>query len=367
MVLKELIKFSNKYGADEELVLAGGGNTSAKEGNILYVKASGFPLAGINEEGFVKMDRRKLDEMFTKDYPDDDAVREALVLKDLMAARLPGEERKRPSVETSLHGIFPQTFVLHLHPAIVNALTCAKRGKESAEELFGNDFIWIGSTKPGYLLAKACFSAMEDYSIKNGKTANVLIMQNHGIFIAANSPEELENRLKDILNKISTRIKRLPDMSQTKLPNDGPEQMKTAIRNVLGKSVYICRDSGAEALRLSANLSEAQPLLKPFTPDHIVYCKAYPLYLESVNDFEKQYNLYSEKNGYPPKIILLKGMGFFSLASTEKEAVLAKKLFNDAVKIAVYSESFGGPLHMEDDLIDFIVNWEVESYRQKQA
>lgn len=47
--------------------------------------------------------------------------------------------------------------------------------------------------------------------------------------------------------------------------------------------------------------------------------------------------------------------------------MLAKKLFNDAVKIAVYSESFGGPLHMEDDLIDFIVNWEVESYRQKQA
>jgi hypothetical protein len=33
------------------------------------------------------------------------------------------------------------------------------------------------------------------------------------------------------------------------------------------------------------------------------------------------------------------------------------------VKIAVYSESFGGPCFMPQAKIDFINNWEVERYR----
>ena len=33
-----------------------------------------------------------------------------------------------PSVETLLHAIFPQKYVLHLHPALVNGLTCSRVG-----------------------------------------------------------------------------------------------------------------------------------------------------------------------------------------------------------------------------------------------
>jgi hypothetical protein len=42
-------------------------------------------------------------------------------------------------------------------------------------------------------------------------------------------------------------------------------------------------------------------------------------------------------------------------------------LFNDALKIAVYAESFGGGKPMTDELTDFIVNWEAEAYRSKQV
>ena len=35
----------------------------------------------------------------------------------------------------------------------------------------------------------------------------------------------------------------------------------------------------------------------------------------------------------------------------------------DAIKIAVFSESFGGPLPMAEDQIFFILDWEVERYR----
>jgi rhamnose utilization protein RhaD (predicted bifunctional aldolase and dehydrogenase) len=37
----------------------------------------------------------------------------------------------------------------------------------------------------------------------------------------------------------------------------------------------------------------------------------------------------------------------------------------DALKVAVYTESFGGPLFMSDDQIRFINTWEVERYRSK--
>ena len=44
----------------------------------------------------------------------------------------------------------------------------------------------------------------------------------------------------------------------------------------------------------------------------------------------------------------------------------AALLFQDAVKIAVYSQAFGGYQHMSQELTDFIIHWEVESYRKSQ-
>ena len=116
MLIDELVEFSNYYGKNPDYVLAGGGNTSAKSGNIMYVKSSGTQLATIKAEQFVKIDLPMLFEIFKNDYPDDDKTREAAVLSDLMNSRCPGEESKRPSVETMLHALFKQTFVLHLHP-----------------------------------------------------------------------------------------------------------------------------------------------------------------------------------------------------------------------------------------------------------
>ena len=106
--LETLVNFSHKYGADRSLVLAGGGNTSYKTDDVLYIKGSGTSLADICECGFVKMSRTALSDIWSKKYADTSAEREAEVLADLMAARLPGEESKRPSVETLLHDLFPQ-------------------------------------------------------------------------------------------------------------------------------------------------------------------------------------------------------------------------------------------------------------------
>lgn len=277
--MKHLVEFSRKYGSDPELVLAGGGNTSMKENGVLYVKGSGCSLSTIHEENFVAMDLQKLLDICTKTYPSDDRTREALFLCDVSAAKLPGEENKRPSVEALLHALFPQRYVLHLHPALVNGLTCAVNGRETAARLFPKA-VWVDACRPGYTLAKLL-------SDRIGPDTDTVLLQNHGVFFASDTPEGLEFLLHHML-----------DTLQKQLPGLLPAEL------------------------------EAVDLSRPFTPDHIVYCGVGP-----------------------------------ELPDTEN----ARLLYRDAQKINWYAGAFGGPLPMSRELIDFILNWEAESYRKKQA
>ena len=73
---------SNRYGADSRYVLAGGGNTSYKEGDCLYIKGSGTSLATIKPEEFVVMRRAQVTEILSKTYPEGDQEREAAALAE---------------------------------------------------------------------------------------------------------------------------------------------------------------------------------------------------------------------------------------------------------------------------------------------
>ncbi|MEI6579485.1 MAG: class II aldolase, partial [Eubacteriales bacterium] len=269
-------------------------------------------------------------------------------------------------VETTLHSLFPQTFVLHLHPALVNGLTCGKDGEKITRELFGDDFIWIGLCRPGYILAMLCYQAIEKYKLSTGKTASTVILQNHGIFMAADTVEELDVILNKVMIALMGKLKRQPDLSPEKETSAQIEQMAGKIKNLYSDNSYLIYDGNAEAVRFAQSEKVAGPLLVPFTPDHIVYCKAFPLFVNGSEDLEYKFAEYKQKNGYAPKIVLAKSLGFFAVGQNEKDAKTAQMLFDDAIKVAIYSESFGGPLHMTEELVNFIVNWEVESYRQKQ-
>ena len=57
--IEQLLKISRFYGKNADFVLAGGGNTSIKSADILYIKPSGITLAAINKEEFRKIWRFK--------------------------------------------------------------------------------------------------------------------------------------------------------------------------------------------------------------------------------------------------------------------------------------------------------------------
>lgn len=366
MVLDTLTAFSNFYGKNGELVLAGGGNTSAKESNVLYIKGSGTSLASITPQDFVAMDRAKLAAMMEKTYPAEDAPREAAALADMMAAKLPGQAEKRPSVETLLHALFPMRYVLHLHPALVNGLTCGREGEARMRVLFPQA-VWVELCKPGYILAKLCKTRMDAYKAEHGKDADMLFLQNHGVFLAADSDARLGKMLDHVLHTLQENCTQQADFSPAIAQNAQICAFAHTLEKLYGGEAVCLFNGCREAVRLAESRESAEPVLEPFTPDHIVYCKAHPLYLENAADAAQAFAAYREKHGYAPKIVLIKGWGFFAVADTKKQAETAQLLFLDAIKIAVYSRAFGGALPMTAQMTDFIVNWEVEAYRAKAA
>ncbi len=373
--MEKLLEMSHRYGANPAYVLAGGGNTSVKDENNLYIKGSGTSLATITEEGFVKIDRAKLNEIWSKTYSTDVKERESQVLADLMGAVLDAD--KRPSVETFLHNLFPQKYVVHLHPALVNGLTCSQEGENAMKALFGADAVWIPETEPGFVLAKTVREAMVSFKAETGKDASLVFLQNHGIFAAADSAEGIDKIYTDVFAAISAKTGKEPDFSEIETDTAFAAEIAPMLRMTLwgdaaGSVVtFFNNKTVAEFIKDKASFAN---IAKPFSPDHIVYCKAKALFVEKAENAEAQYTLLSDKinafkaeNGYMPRIIVIAGIGVFAHGISKKTADTAKALFLDAVKIASYAAAFGGSRAMGDHFIDFIVNWEAESYRGNVA
>jgi rhamnose utilization protein RhaD (predicted bifunctional aldolase and dehydrogenase) len=371
MGLQELTAISHYYGSAGDYVIAGGGNTSFKDAGYLYIKGSGVALAAIDESGFVKMDRAKLKALWTNTYSDNSKDREAAILADMLAARCPGEENKRPSVEVHIHLLLPFAYVVHTHPALVNGLTCSQKGEEVIRELF--DAIWLPSTNPGYILFLAVKKALESYREKNARDAQIIFLQNHGVFVAADTIDEIKVIHTKIMDLIRRRVLREPDLS------GGPAGQDADIRDFGGKLCKLavqapgwtdCRFAflqNAEISKFIQNRAAFYPVSSVYTPDHIVYAGSDPLFIEKDIPVEEAWKKHVEKTGRQPKIVAVQGLGVFALGVSEKTARDAAELFLDSVKIAVYTESFGGPCFMEPDKIDFINNWEAEHYRSKLA
>ena len=89
--LKDLVEISNYYGKQKAYVIAGGGNTSYKDNKNLWVKGSGIRLDDITVDGFVQLDRNKLDVISKNNYSKDPLKREQEVKSDLINAILKTE------------------------------------------------------------------------------------------------------------------------------------------------------------------------------------------------------------------------------------------------------------------------------------
>lgn len=353
MSFARLIEHSRRYGSDPAFVLLGGGNTSVKEGNVLYVKASGYALGTIGEEGFVRMDLQKLSQIWEKTYSEDDDKREDEVLSDMMDCRLAGETA-RPSVEALLHALLPFKYVVHLHPAMVNGITCSRNGQETVHHLFPGQ-LWVDLVKPGFILAHVVKELMAEQKAKDGTVAQTIFLQNHGVFVGAETLEDISSIYDRVMQTIDTHLFRRPDFTALEMDQEKVAQIKAELKQLTSSEILAALN--VEFSNYLQNEEEFAAVSSSFTPDHIVYAGFMPLWVGKESSVGESFKAFEAHYGVKPKIVCVQDTAVFSIG--EKPL----PLFYDSVSISVYSESFGGPLFMTDEMIDFIRNWEVEKYR----
>jgi rhamnose utilization protein RhaD (predicted bifunctional aldolase and dehydrogenase)/NAD(P)-dependent dehydrogenase (short-subunit alcohol dehydrogenase family) len=369
--LEQLVEVSRRYGADSRFVIAGGGNTSYKDNERLWVKASGHALATIGEDGFAVLDRALLNKMGEKVYSTDAAEREEQVKNDLADACITKD--RRPSVETSLHNAMSARFIVHLHPTAVNGVMCSNNAEKACAKLFGADALYIPYTDPGYTLFKKVYDEICAFKAAKGHEPKVIMLQNHGVFVGADTVAEIDAIYADMLSKIEARVQPL-DMTPTEVC-DCAVEVVPAIRSILSrggrgdKIIRIVKNALVDKYIDSQKAFAA--VAAPFTPDGIVYCKSAYLYIDGADAAEKiagaeaAIEKYVSERGYTPKVLAIKGIGLLAVGDSAKAAGIVAEVFTDCMKVAHYAASFGGEHPMTKAQIDFIDNWEVENYRRK--
>ena len=171
--LAALKSVSARLGADPLRIQGPGGNTSVKEGARMWIKASGTELADAERrEIFVEVDLDRMRAAMDADLAEADQPA-------LFAA--PGA--LRPSIETSLHAVFPQRVVLHAHCVDTIALAIRADARAAVASRLGEGFGFAPYVKPGATLAR-------EVRKSGGVEAGVVILGNHGLLVAGESVED---------------------------------------------------------------------------------------------------------------------------------------------------------------------------------
>ena len=347
--LKTIVELSHEFGTTD-YVKGGGGNTSVKDETTLWVKPSGTTLGGLAEETFVRLKRDKVNELFKVETPLESAAREELV-KNLMAEAVENEAG-RPSVEAPLHNILNARFVVHTHPFLVNGLTCAKGGEVAAKQLFP-DALWVEYIDAGYTLSVELKGRIEQYTLEHGKGPAVILLKNHGIFVAADSAEEIRVLYVGVMDALKLEYEKAGITGTLKIADAEPtSQIEEQIQQVFGADAQHVVSCG----RFTC-------VPGPITPDHLVYARAFPFTDELTGEAAVNYKT---QNGFSPKVVV--GVDHvFGIGTTRNNAELALELAQDGAQVMQLTEAFGGIDYMTDRAREFIENWEVESYRQSVA
>lgn len=369
--IKQLIEISRKYGSNNRYVIAGGGNTSYKNDEKIWVKASGHALSTITEDGFAILDRKKLNVVSEKKYSVNATKREEEVKDDLAAACITKD--RRPSVETSMHNAIDYAFIVHLHPTVINGLMCSKNAEAETKKFFGDKAVYIPYIDPGYVLFKEVETRINDYKEKNGKHPSIVLLQNHGIFVGADTTKEIETIYKDVLGKIEKKaaVKRTVKNEEI---GDCIQDVIPAIRMMLSKKDGVKTlkiRNNSRIKKFASSKKEFDKVAAPFTPDVIVYCKSKYIYLSAKDNedllkkTQKEIEAYTKKNGYTPKVLIIEGIGLIAVGDNAAGCDVILDVYEDMMKVAEIAQSFGGEHPMTQKQIDFIDNWEVENYRRK--
>src|SRR4051794_16294243 len=231
-----LVRVSRALGADPNLVLHGGGNTSVKTVTTditghpvptIFVKASGHDLATIDQTGFAPLRLERLREILPPVVvPDDELMNELRCA--LLDAQAPD-----PSVETLVHALLPHPAVVHSHADALLTVANTPEGGRRLRQLFGPRVVVVEYAMPGPDLVAACAAGWAEHG---GPDVLGLAVLGHGLFTVGDTPDEAYRRHLDLVAEAADIVRRtassLPTDPVVALPEVDPVALATLRRRI---------------------------------------------------------------------------------------------------------------------------------------
>jgi rhamnose utilization protein RhaD (predicted bifunctional aldolase and dehydrogenase)/NAD(P)-dependent dehydrogenase (short-subunit alcohol dehydrogenase family) len=389
---------SRLIGADPELVIHGGGNTSVKSRvknrvgekiNALFVKGSGWDLDTLEPAGLPGVTLDYLLKLRSLDALSDEEMVNA------QRTHLLDASSPNPSVETLLHAFLPHKFIDHSHADAILSIANQPDCEEVCQEIFGESFGLVPYIMPGFALAK---SAAEIY--EKDRSVRGLVLLNHGLFTFGETAKESYDRHIEAVTKAEEYI--ASKKSKTLTPSKGiyttktREQIIKAVSPLL-RGIYReksdcswlihCRESSAGLDFASSEECSIWSQIGTATPDHVIRTKQKPLLLnpknlddvdklrqevsQAIDQYISDYHKYFQTNQDAkktdkieldplPRVILLAGAGLITIGKTVKETTVAADIYEHTINIIHDAFSVGGYAPVNDSDMFDMEYWSLE-------
>ena len=378
---------SNLLGAEEDLVLHGGGNTSLKgtvqsifgrKETVIFIKGSGWDLRSIEKAGFpaARLDHLlKLSEL--------DSLSDTEMMSQLRSSLINPLD-PNPSVEAILHALIPFKFVDHTHADAVVTISNSPNGKEDIEHLFGSEVLILPYVMPGFILAKQIATATReiDWAAIKG-----IVLLNHGVFTFADDAKTSYDNMINLVDSaekflieqtdINTIAKAKTDIKR----NDYLRlaQIRKIAGGLYGGAVVIRLDSSEKAVGFS-ELESCGDLISrgPLTPDHSIHTKIFGAMLDSKSNFGlqsfsekyKNYFLQNKTEGLQmldtmPRFAAWQGKGIVYFADSVKRLQIVSDIVGHTIKAIQIGEALGGWRALPMDKLFEVEYWELEQAKLK--
>lgn len=325
--------FCVKLGSDSLLVQGAGGNVSWKDDDTLWMKASGVWLADAKDKDiFVPVDLC--------------ALRRSIKARIFsVTPNLNEESSLRPSIETMLHALMPQTVVVHLHAIDILAYLVRDNPAVILEEMLGKSDKWclLNYYKPGAQLAEAICDKLIHYP-----NVNIVFLQNHGVVIGGSCVSDVNDCLQNLLTILAQSV-------NSDIPN-GDEHNKKLLLHLDG--YHLCTDPFLNRIATNKFLSSRLYEEWVLYPDHAVFLGAKPailgktITLDDIDCDEK------------PAFIFDFGGGVYesNFATTAHKAQL--RCYYD---VLVRQSPYEKLVALSDAAVHDLLVWDAEKYRKSNA
>ncbi|HYR29387.1 MAG TPA: bifunctional rhamnulose-1-phosphate aldolase/short-chain dehydrogenase, partial [Thermoanaerobaculia bacterium] len=377
--ISQLVHQSRLVGAEESLVLWGGGNNSVKsrttdllgrEIEVMYIKSSGSDMKSIVPKQFPGV---RLDYIAPLRQRDEDMTDQEMV--DYLAKCLIDPASARPSIETLLHAFLPAKAVLHTHADAILAITNTKGREETVRKVFGDSVITVPYRRPGFRLSRDVADAFDKQPDAEG-----LILMNHGLITWGETVQEAYERHIALVTKAEVGVRQsllpLSDAAKPRFARSESGGRAAALQFRNGRILEF--DDSAETLAFLARPDAAAlTQIGAATPDHLLYTKRFPLFVREDEDIAEAIRAYTERyeSWYrahssefamldpSPRILLVPGVGMWTAGKDARAARIVRDIYRHTMQILAAADSAGGYESLNDHDAFHAEYWPLELYK----